>query len=150
MNPLAYILMYTKKNFCSFPWVVISTGPGGFMICVCILLREWSWRLNRKWFWRSRKLNLRPLVYKALQLSTTPWGLLGKSTGSDYAVQDCVLCSSYIDTLMVLKRTSIVMVRTMKMSQEDTGLQVSKYVKTCLKRPLKKNTKNCFSIPIIS
>ena len=67
------------------------------MICVCILLREWSCRLNRKWFWRSRKSNLRPLVYKALQLSTTPWGLLGKSTGSDYAVQDCVLCSSYID-----------------------------------------------------
>ena len=26
-----------KKLFVAFPWVVTSTGPGGFMICVFIL-----------------------------------------------------------------------------------------------------------------
>ena len=26
-----------KKTFCGFPWVVTSTRPGGFMVCVCIL-----------------------------------------------------------------------------------------------------------------
>ena len=26
-----------KKYFVAFPWVVTSTGPGGFMICVFII-----------------------------------------------------------------------------------------------------------------
>ena len=26
-----------KKKNVALPWVVTSTGPGGFMICVCIL-----------------------------------------------------------------------------------------------------------------
>ena len=30
----------TKKLFVAFPWVVSSTGPGGFMICVFIIWRE--------------------------------------------------------------------------------------------------------------
>ena len=30
-----------KKTYCvAFPWVVTSTGPRGFMICVFIILRE--------------------------------------------------------------------------------------------------------------
>ena len=29
-----------EQLFVSFPCVVASTGPGGFMVCVCILLRE--------------------------------------------------------------------------------------------------------------
>ena len=27
----------SKKNVVAFPWVVTSTGPGGFMICVFII-----------------------------------------------------------------------------------------------------------------
>ena len=29
-----------KKLFVAFPWVVTSTEPGRFMVCVCILRRE--------------------------------------------------------------------------------------------------------------
>ena len=28
---------YKKKDFVAFPWVVTSTGSGGFMICVFII-----------------------------------------------------------------------------------------------------------------
>ena len=28
---------FSKKLFAAFPWVVTSTGPGGFMICVFII-----------------------------------------------------------------------------------------------------------------
>ena len=52
------------KHFCGFPWVVTSTGWGGF-IQVCVIYDESTRRLNRKWFWKSRESNLRPLVYKA-------------------------------------------------------------------------------------
>ena len=27
-----------NKTFVAFPWVVTSTGPGGFMICMCIFM----------------------------------------------------------------------------------------------------------------
>ena len=27
------------KLFVTFPWVETSTGPGGFMVCVCIFMR---------------------------------------------------------------------------------------------------------------
>ena len=29
--------LFEKKLFVAFPWVVTSTGPGGFMICVFII-----------------------------------------------------------------------------------------------------------------
>ena len=34
--PKAITVIY-KSTFVAFPWVVTSTGPGGFMICVFIL-----------------------------------------------------------------------------------------------------------------
>ena len=33
-------IVYKKKLFVAFPWVVTSTGPGGFMICVFIIYNE--------------------------------------------------------------------------------------------------------------
>ena len=30
-------MIRNEYSFCGFPWVVTSTGPGGFMLCVCIL-----------------------------------------------------------------------------------------------------------------
>ena len=39
-----------KQLFLAFPWVETSTGPGGFMICVLVLLREHP-KAHRKWFY---------------------------------------------------------------------------------------------------
>ena len=33
---LPHLTQYLVKLFVAFPWVVTSTGPGGFMICVFI------------------------------------------------------------------------------------------------------------------
>ena len=43
--------MVCKKLFVAFPWVVTSTGPGGFMICVFNFMTGTPGRLNRKWFY---------------------------------------------------------------------------------------------------
>ena len=53
------------KLFVAFPWVETSTGSGGFMICVFIIWRELPKAQPKVVLWRSRELNLRPLVYKA-------------------------------------------------------------------------------------
>ena len=42
--------MFKLKLFVAFPWVVTSTGPGGFMV-VCVFYDGNSRRLNRKWFY---------------------------------------------------------------------------------------------------
>ena len=39
--------------FLAFPWVVTSTGPGGFMICVCVFYDGNPRRLNRKQFYED-------------------------------------------------------------------------------------------------
>ena len=47
--------MCTKNRsvfFVAFPWVVTSTGPGGFMV-VCVFYDWNSQRLNRNWFYRE-------------------------------------------------------------------------------------------------
>ena len=44
-----------KKLFVAFPWVVTSTGPGGFMICVCILRRELPKAQQKVVLWRSQE-----------------------------------------------------------------------------------------------
>ena len=44
---------FSKFFFVAFPWVETSTGPGGFMICVCLIYDGNSRRLNRKWFYRE-------------------------------------------------------------------------------------------------
>ena len=40
----------SKKLFMAFPWVVTSTMPGGFMICVFIIRREHP-KAHRQWFY---------------------------------------------------------------------------------------------------
>ena len=42
--------MFKLKLFVAFPWVVTSTGPGGFMVA-CLFYDGNSRRLNRKWFY---------------------------------------------------------------------------------------------------
>ena len=37
LQGIALIHYTTEACFLAFPWVVTSTGPGGFMVCVCIL-----------------------------------------------------------------------------------------------------------------
>ena len=39
-----------KKTFCGSPWVVTSTGPGGFRICLSFLWREHT-KAHWKWFY---------------------------------------------------------------------------------------------------
>ena len=44
------MVLRKKQLFVSFPWVVTSIGPGGFMVCVFFYDGN-SRRLNRKWFY---------------------------------------------------------------------------------------------------
>ena len=63
MGSLASIIhKKPKKLYVAFPWVETSTEPGGFMICVFIILRELPKAQPKVVLWRSRELNLRPLV----------------------------------------------------------------------------------------
>ena len=55
-----YILNVFDFNqilFVAFPWVITSTGPGGFMICVLILGRELPKAKPKVVLWRSRESN---------------------------------------------------------------------------------------------
>ena len=49
-HELTTLIAYAKKLFVAFPWVVTSTGPGGFMD-MCVFYDGNSLRLNRKWFY---------------------------------------------------------------------------------------------------
>ena len=62
---MSFISLVKTNLFVAFPWVVTSTGLGGFMICVFIIRRELPKAQNKVVLWRSQESNLRPLVYKA-------------------------------------------------------------------------------------
>ena len=70
-GPLAS-LQKTRTLFVAFSWAVACIWPGGFNgLCVYFMTgaHEGS---THEWFWRSRGSNLRPLLYKAKHVSTTP------------------------------------------------------------------------------
>ena len=50
-------LRASLKLFVAFPWVVTSTGLGGFIICVFILGRELPKAQPKMILWRSRESN---------------------------------------------------------------------------------------------
>ena len=49
-KPFLQDIWLKSKTFYGFPCVVTSTGPGGFMICVCILWRGHP-KAQQKWFY---------------------------------------------------------------------------------------------------
>ena len=71
-----------NKHFVAFPWVVTSTGPGGFMVCECILWREHS-KAHWKCFFLMEKLGIEPATpgLQVICLSPTPrWQTKNKKT----------------------------------------------------------------------
>ena len=70
MDRFSSCFLFKKKLFAAFPWVVTSTGPGGFMICV--FYDGNSRRLNRKCFMEKPGIERATPGLQDISLSPTP------------------------------------------------------------------------------